>query len=396
MGYSFGSFTTGKNNNNGGNSNGPKKTTAGQIKYYLDLCRQKSVTPVNYVQLTHDELGKLIEQLRLYTPVTENQLKMIHEKLESLRSMGIEIKEPDYGKLTGGREGTASSMIEKLIQLERENNDKMQPTEQQLQFIVAMYLCPDVPFEYFNIAKHVELGGGTWRKFTADEFAEEVRTHMSKRDASSFIDTYRGVYHEWKSTRITPSQMEYIRELEMRMANISTPKITEWYVSFAGTLEMSTTKKVGDNGKQWSPKGYEGMSDFDLLQFSVDDASNFINILKSELGRKDLIAYRDVSDGSQTLEFMRDKKKKKENPLDVLIDLVFKMDAIAGYENDVAHDAVTPLLMLDGECDEEVAEAKRQIKEYMLYLVSSDAISFDGLTQLCSDSEVAQKILLGL
>lgn len=398
MGYSFTSFTGGRGNNgnNNNNNNAPKNPTQGQVKYYLDLCRQKGVTPVNYMRMTYEELAKVIEELRLYIPVSENQLKMIREKIESLRGMGIEIKEPDYSKLTGGRGGSASTLIEQLLQKERENSDKMLPTEQQLQFIVGMYLCPDVPFENFDIKRRVELEGGKWRKFTPDEFAEEVRLHMTKRDASAFIDMHRGVYHEWKSTRITQSQMEYIRELEKRMADIHTPRITEWYVSMSGTLEMQTTKKVGDNGKYWAPKGYEGMSDFDLLQFSTDDASNYISILKSELGRKELTAYRDVSDNSQTLEFMREKKNKKENPMDVLVDLVFKMDAIAGYENDIAHDAVTPLLMLDGEDDEEVQEAKRQIREYMLYLVESGSITFDGLTQLCSDSEVAQKILLGL
>lgn len=397
MGYSFTGFTSmNRGTNNKANDNKPKNPTQAQIKYYMDLCKQKRVVPENYLKMTYDEFADLIAKLKEYYPASESQIKMISEKIATLKELGVEVDEPNYSTLTGGRGGSASLLIEELIKKEKENSDKMIPTEQQLTFIVGMYLCPDIPFENFEITKKVSLGEGMWRKMTPDEFACEVASKMNKREASVFIDNFRGVFYEWKSTRISADQMRYIRQLEERLANISTPSIASIAVDENGDVEVVNNGKVTDKSKNWNPKGYEGLSEYDLLQFSIDDASNYINILKSELGRKELYSYRDNSDGSMTFEFMREKKRKAENPMDTLMDLMFKLEAVAGYENPDIHEAITPLLLMDDVDDESVAESKRVIREFMIYLVEEKFITFDSMIELCKDSDIAQKIMLGL
>ena len=222
-------------------------------------------------------------------PASEPQIQIIKDKIESLSKMGVNINAPDFSKLTGGRTGTASTLIESLIEMERQYNDVLPPSEAQLQFLVSMYLCPDIPFEEnFEIKRKLDLGEGMWRKLTPEEFAEEIKSKMKKRDASAFIDAHRGVFHTWKTTRIRPEQFKYIRQLEERMRDLSSPSAIEWCVDEEGNLVQVSKAKV-DKSKDYNPTGYIPLEDMELLMFSVEQASQYIDMLKSEQGRKDLI-----------------------------------------------------------------------------------------------------------
>jgi len=416
--YSFTAF--GKNRNN--TATAPTAPTTGgtakprtdrQVSYYLDLCRQRKVAPKNYIKMNYEELAVEISAVKEFYPASESQIKVIKDKIISLSGFGVEINEPDYSKLTGGREGSASSLIEKLFEMERQYSDKMEVTEPQLEMLVSMYLCPDVPFESLGINRKViltpitsyssdlpydeQFAHQTWRKMMPDEFAEEVKSKMFKRDASAFIDAYRGVFHTWKTTRIRPEQEKYIRQLEARMADLSSPSVVEWSVDINGN--MVQIMKNTDVVKEYNPRGIEPLDDLSLKMFSVEDASTYIDILKSEQGRKELYTYGEVSDNSMTFEDIRTadtKEKKSQHDMAELEDLMFRLEAVAGYENEEIHNTITPYLFEDDVDNEIVEENKDKVRDFMKFLVAEDYITFDGMIELCRECKVAQHILLGL
>lgn len=393
--FSFTNFTsTGSAKYNSDSST--RKPTERQIQYYMDLCVQRKVAPQNYTAMTYDEVGALIEELRKFYPASENQIKMIKDKLELLSTMGVAINAPDYSKLTGGREGTASALIEGLISMERQYTDKMPATDSQLQFMVSMYLCPDVPFESFEIARKVDLGDGMWRKFTPEEFAEEIKSKMNKRDASAFIDANRGAFHTWKQTRVRPEQVKYIRQLEDRMANLTPTSVIEWAVDEEGNL-VQIQKQVADKSKAYAPTGYTPLDEMELMMFSVEEASKYIDILKSEYERKDLYKYGEVADESLTFESLRKAnsvEQQKENELKELNDLMFKLEAVAGYADEELHNAVTSLLLEKEVVSEKVQEQRNKIHDFMMELIEDDSATFEGMVELCKNSPIAQEILM--
>lgn len=375
-----------------------KKPTERQVQYYLDLCVQRRVAPQNYTKMTYDELAKVIEELRKFYPASEAQINIIKDKVASLNALGKTIIEPNYATLTGGREGSASKLIEMFITMEKELSNSMQPTDKQIEFLVGMYLCPDVPFEKHEVNKTVDLGNGQWRKLTPDEFAEEIKSKMSKAQASKFIDDYRGAFHTWKTTRVRPEQVKYIRDLEARMSNLTPTTAIEWAIDEEGNL-VQVIKKAVDKSKVYAPTAYVAIDELELMMYSVQEASKYIDILKAELENKKLTKYGELSDESQTFEPIRkasNGEKKLADDVKELQDLMFKLEAVAGYADDDLHDSVSELLFNDEVDYETLREQKEKIRLFMLSLVEDGSTSFDGLTELCQKSEVAQSILLGI
>jgi hypothetical protein len=136
-----------------------------------------------------------------------------------------------------------------------------------------------------------------------------------------------------------------------------------------------------------------------LMMFSVDEASKYIDILKSEMTRKDLYSYRDESDNTETFEDIRQAKDANEARVKrytELQDLMFKLEAVAGYENDELHQAVS-IFMVDEDVDsEQLQDSRKVIRDFMLYLVENDFISFESMVDMCKNSEVAQKLFMGM
>lgn len=385
-----------------GSSARTNSPTQRQIGYYMDLCVQRKVTPKNYTQMTADQLAQEIETLRKFYPASQKQIDMIRDKVTNLQGMGININMPsdvELNALTGGQGGTASVMIESLIKLERQHSDQAPPTEAQLKFLVEMYLCPDVPFEEnFDIRRRIELDNNMWRRPTPDEFAEQIKTKMKRNDASRFIDQHRGAFHTWKQTRIRPEQMRYIKELEARMVNLGSPVTVEYSIDINGNITQ-VQKHDTDKSAQYNPKGYMPLDDMQLMMMSSNEASQYIDILKSEQGRRELYSYGEVSDNSATFEDLRqakDEHQAKIQEFTALQDLIFKLEAVAGYENPEVHDAVNFYLVEEGGNAEAVRESRKVIKDFMLYLVQNEYIAFSSIAELCKDSKVAQNILIGV
>jgi hypothetical protein len=360
---------------------------------------RKGVAPKNYLDMDYDTLAQEIEEVRNFFPASEKQIQMIKDKIANLNdNVNLNIKMPseaELKQLTGGMAGTASAMIDSLMKLEQQYADEFPPSDKQLEFIVNMYLCPDVPFEDFGVSRKVDLENGLWRKPTPDEFAEECRKAFRRNTASKFIDDYRGTFHTWRSTRIRPSQKKYIRQLEERMSNLSSPRAIQFAVTPEGAIiQVQDTNK--DNADKYNPTGYKLMDDMYLDMYSTEEASKYIDTLKAELANKSMYRYGERSDNTMTFEDLRKPKtveSLKKNEYTTLNDLMFKLDAVAGYENEKVHNAVSTLL-LEGLDDERTLNAKQTIRDFMMYLMDEDFIGWEGLAELCKDCDIAKEILL--
>jgi len=239
-------------------------------------------------------------------PASPRQLDKIKELETEIISAGGAMKpmtQATLDSLTGGREGTASSLIQMLFDTRNELSETAPITEPQLKIIVEWFLCPDIPFESFSseevydkkelandnesrtitieIDRRIALEDNLWRLMTVDEFESEIKSKLTKKRASKFIDAYRGVFYDWKKTRITESQVKYIRELELRLANITTPKAVEWAFVDGEMVEMKAN--TVDYNDDWNPMAYQPMDELVLAQLSYEDASKWIDNLKTEL-----------------------------------------------------------------------------------------------------------------
>lgn len=392
------SFTNYQRSYYQGNTQKERKPSVKQIQYYKDLCEQKRQVPKDISTWTSQELAKEIEVLKSFYPASQAQLDRIKKRIGELIDAGQNYVMPSdtaLGKLTGGREGTASKFIEQLDAEYAKLSSILPPTEKQIEFLVSMFLCPDIPFEEFNISRRIELGDGLWRRPTPEEFADEIKKKMKKNEASKFIDMHRGTFHNWKNTRIQPNQIEYIRTLEQRMQNIDKPTVVEFSVDQDGNI-IQVQKQVSDKSKNWNPKAYTPIDEMELLQMSKDDASKYIDQLKFELANKELTNFGEQSDETLTLEHLRIVKNEsdiKAKEFTSLQELMFKLEAIAGLNDEELHDAVTEFLVKEGGIQENKNKAKAKIREFMIDMVDNDAIDMEQLVEMIKDCPTALEIL---
>lgn len=389
--------------------------TQKQIQYYLDLCQRKKVQPKEIKLFTFETMGKEIEQIRqLPDPASDRQIEKIKQLWQEINDLGGNLKplsEEFLNRLTGGAEGTASQLIETLMRKRMELNEVAPPSDAQLQVLVEWFLCPDIPFEYYGIQKKIFLDSTIekadgevmklWRLMTPDEFANEIKSKMTKKQASEFIDRYRAAFYEWRKTRITQQQIRYIRELEQRLANIYTPKQIEYAVNEDGEIIEIKRGSSRDAIGESQTVAYEPLTEMQLAQMSYEEASLFIDQLKSELERKELYQYGDIyGDDQQVLEEKRSAKDRNDaiiKEYTALDNLIYKLEAVVGYENPDLHD-LTKATLLEGE-DQRSQEAKNAIKEFMMQTIDfkrgfSQVLKDLGRLQvMCEESMIATAIL---
>ena len=368
----------------------PFNVSDARAKYYYDLCTQRGIQGINiYTITTNEEFDAELNRVRSFRRPSEAQLKLIETKVANLASMQVEVAIPD--NLTGGMDGTAGKFIQLLIELEKEHYDEAKPTESQLQAIVGYYLCPDVAFEDHNISRRIEMDTfpGAWRRPTPQEFAEQIKANMSRKEASAFIDKFRGVFYEWNKTRIRPEQIKMIRTLEERFKSPN-GRIFESAVTIGGQAFTYTTEK-----HEAPVVEYVTLEELQIRMMSVEDASTFISMLKAELGAKELYQFGEVADSSATFEGLRNNKKtvleSKESELADLVRICFKLEAVAGYKLPELHDLIDELTVeYDGGSDVK----RTAIREIFLSLVDDGSITLGGLADLFNDNKTAMAILL--
>lgn len=424
--YSFTSAITGNSygqQSHQGRDN-VNKPSIKQYSYYRDLCARKRVEAQTIDKFTFSTLRDAIDVLRQQPdPASEKQLDIIHRTLKELEDLGDTVKvSPEYiAKLTGGTGGTASLFIEKLFERRQNFADTASPSEQQLKIIVEWFLCPDIPFESISVEhtqpmkpganvaesytdtisinRKVALDGTKWRWMTPDEFAQEVASKMSRRQASRFIDQYRGVFYDWKSTRVTANQIKYIKELENRMANLYVPKPVEMAITPDGEV-MEISKS---SARDYNPNAYVPMEDIHLYQLSYEQASEFIDKLKSELSDRELSSVGSPYDERQQdfHDLTRAQSTKNQNDAilkeyTALSDLMYGLESINGYTHDTLHTLIRQTLM-EG-MDDKSLEARTMIKDFMYESLDVKngqqlAKNIGRLQTMCEASVIATEIL---
>ncbi len=393
--FSFNPNTTPISENAESNTGDVKPKSPGQITTYMDVCKRKGITPQDLTNVTtFDEMSELIKTAIAYFPASPGQKDMIKKKIASLSEMNVTIAEPDYSTLTGGKEGSASALIQALIKMEDDAKLSAPPTHKQLGWLVNMFLCPDIGFEEYGVNRYIELDefdektGNPLRKvMTEDEFADELEAKMTGKEASSFIEKFSHVHQTWKFSRLTANQKTQIRELEDRIAGTTPIMKSEWKVNAEGVLIQIETPAFPQPA-ELSPNGFIPLKELQLQQLSKDDAVLYINMLKGELARKEGTPSEPETDDALLRNRQTDELKN-------LQDLMFKLETVAGYADDELHDAVSSLIT-EGYDHDEVKKQKAKIREFMHHLLESHAISFNELIELSQESEVAQRILVGV
>lgn len=330
------SFFGGASAPNATNSN--NKATANQVKFYLDLCIQKNRTPEDgYENFSYEIMRDKIDVLMKYYPPSERQLKLISEKVANLQKAGVDIT-VDYSTLTGGMGGTASTLIGQLIELEK-THVKQSMSINQLNFIVQMYACPDVDFESYGILRKIQLEDDTFRRPSANEFAEMIMNKMSKQQASEFIDIYRNAFNKWKQTRIRPNQLSYLKKL----------------------FEHTGTQ-------------YEEVQ---LAMLSTEEASKWIEQLLDERKRKDTSEEEEQQPLYQINRNPHSTEEAIANEEDKVEKIVYSLISKTNFEPDNL---------------QEILSKEKALKEYLLYLVEDNLLEPETLVEIINDNELLKQI----
>lgn len=379
MTYNFEGF----NNRNNGNGT----PTEGQIATYIKLCMQKSVefNEKELIKKSSEEVSEAIQQLLKYNPATPNQKKGIQWRIKKLQDAGDDIKQFDEETLNKMTYEEANSTIKKLEEMLEVAKDNLPPNESQLKRLAHMYPCVGCDFEgEYGIQRKIELGGGQWRYMTPEEFVKECTDKMSYRQASHFLDKYREVYQEYRSTRCTSGMMKYIRELEGRLM----------------TINANTITSIDENGEKQnirigSEDVYTPLHKIQLLMMDKDSASEYIEMLKNDLAR------RNVStniEGDLTFENLRQQAgefQRKKLRFDNIIDCLHKLQAIGGWEVPEVIESVEWLILEDVDTPQ-LIEKKEIIRSYLMKLYRDGYIGYANLAEICEKADtVLLEILTG-
>lgn len=372
------------------------------MSYAEDLYDRFNMDKTPLATMTYQQVKAEVDRLQRITPASDAQKQKIRDLMDTLAKMGQPVLHDVYmiDQLTGGKEGTASKFIQEL-QAEIEKNAHLVPvTDGQINTLMSWYLCPDVPFENFGITRTVkmpEISPKAWRYMYEDEFRHELATKMTKQNASQFIDTFRGVVYTWRNSRINDQQFAYIRQLEQRMASLYVPKETQWAL-VDGEMQM-VQRPIN---KDWNPSAYVPMMDQQLRQMSYQEASTFIDQLKSEL-EQPVGGTIDQSTSQQELQDKHasfnertglgqahDEVMAQNKELNELIDLIFKLESVCATEFWDLHELTNMDFVMGGGDKVKVIRTWRDAMEMAIDL---GAITKSGLETMCQNSQIASKIV---
>jgi hypothetical protein len=403
-----------------------------QIDLYNKLCKMKKVEPQDTALFTRSSMSKEIDRLQeLPFPASDPQVNAIltlQDEVLELDDSFTPLPEDEIRKLTGGREGSASGVIKFLKDKKIELNDKAKPTDDQLERLASWFPCPVVPFEEYGIYKRAYDEGLThyctdvdtpdkletreWRLVTITNFKKQLVEKLTKKDASYIIGKYRGEVYEWKKTRLSLGQKEHIRKLEARLSDMYVPKPVEMAIIDGIVTEV---QKHSDKN-EYKSDAYVPLTDFDLDQYSYDEAEKLIDILSYEISLKNeyksMYGEENVNDEKQIeLEkksAITDENKRLLTEHDALVDetnkfkdLMIALEVNIGYRDDELFEKLDYMVKADSE-DEKFKKYKMSYKEYFMAFVTADQETdfekweeqIKKLYGMCEESETAMEILV--
>ena len=376
--------------------------TPAQIKAYNEMCTRKNITPLDTSAMSKSEISTHIEAIvALPFPPSPVQREKIDALIAELTAAGvrINISQEKLASLTGGANGTASLLINFLYDQKRANGVVDGISDKQVEILTEWFLCPDIPFEDYNVSKRFYLEklnavssdenveermeSRKWRLVTAEEFAERIRANVNREQASKLIDQHRATFYEWKKTRVSSKQIAFIQQLETRLASLYVPKEAAFAVDPEGNIIEMAKKPARD----YNPTAHQPMDILMLAQLSYDDASKYIDQLRVDLeerprGTVDNESYQqDLQDKHATYNDLRDTggvahdtEQARVLEYAKLNDILFALDAIRGYDNTPLHDALSHTV-LDGQGNAAVFAA--EFKDYMRSTITAEKFERD-------------------
>ena len=355
----------------------PNPASEKMQKWLLDLSKRhnQATTAEDIAQMSFTQVRDAIGELQHKpAPASPSQMQKIHETIAELvaHGMNIRISQEKLSSLTGGREGTGSKMIEFLLQQKSKLNIVAPASEAQMNTIAEWFLCPDIPFEDFQINKKVmmpDVSPTAWRFLTPDEFKAELAEGLTRSDASRMIDQYRATFYEWKKSRITKAQMSHIRQLDERLASIESQAEVTFAVDQDGTvIEVSTANK-----NTYNPRAHEPLTEHQLMQLSTKEATTLIDQMKKEQMER----YASISQDKNQQDLQdkiagfdertgvgraKNENDARSNEFHRLSDMIYALEAVAGQESEGLHELIQEVL-IDGGGNYE--HAKNEIKAFM-------------------------------
>lgn len=411
--------------NNGGSTNqgvtNEKKASAKQIKFYLDLCNQRNKeADSGYKDWTFTQMSNEIQELLKFKPISRKQVSTIIEKVKNVTELTSNMKFTDeqlekinqntdvtskilymiitkdtnifnvINMLEGGLNGSGSILIGGLIEIEKLYSDMQPPTGKQIEMMIAMYLCPDVDFEKYDISRTITLEDNLWRKMTPDEFKEELASKLTKEKASTLLNEFQGAFYEWKKTRIRPEQMKYIKSLEKQMSTVYKNDIVEYSATLEGDIVENKIEVENVKGTNYIP-----LEDEQLIMFSIQEASEFIDQLKAELNRREGSTLTEEYIDPNELRYANSIEEAVNIEYEEFTKLMYKLQSIAGYEDEELIEVANINLVADNSVEAN-KENRKKIREFMQDLLENEAISFYELLELTKESITAQRILIDM
>lgn len=258
-----------------------RPATEGQIGAYLRMCEQRDLEPGNYEVWNAGQISDEID--RLINMVTQNQLDLITRKVEELNMAGFPINMPNTDELTGGKDGSASSLINSLIDMQNQHHKTCAPYGEVLRKAVSWFYCPDIEWKE-GVSKTIRINTELWRKLTPEEFADEIKANYTHDELHSVLRENQNKFFNWRKSLITDKMINYIRTLEDRLSDMSSSKKNEntWAVDQDGNLvQVNEEKKHDDVGR--SMRGYATLDADDVQCLTKEQGQLYIDILEDAL-----------------------------------------------------------------------------------------------------------------
>lgn len=329
------------------------------------------------------------------SPYQITTIRAITTRLQKLGVKIPHIEDEILMELTGGKEGTAYELIEELIELEKETTDKLPLTKKQSELISQMLYCPDIDWSEYEVDDRFYLTDGRFKIMTRQEFEIELKNKITKKEATEFLERYMKTYNMWKQTRIRPNQEKVIRKYEDFLSSLECKR-----VRLVDTSIKSEEPKKKSLKEVYNPIAHVPLEDFQLKQFSIEEASKYMKQLRYEINAKRFYTFgkeRNKDDDFEKLRSIKTRDEWATKELRTLHSILYSLQKESGVVNDqITH--MIPYQDLYNQASKDdpfFTDLKKHvmIADYMYYIVSNHTMTFKYLKFKCQRSTMAMKCL---
>lgn len=388
-----------------------KTASEGQRQLYYKMCMERSITPKAIDALSYDEMDALIKEAQKFRPVSPKQIETMKNMYAQLVEVGIRDKIPTTEMIQALGATNASKAIGNVIEVLKQNSHLLKPTEPQIEQIVNMYMCPDIPWETYGLERKIMMdsyneksGEQEWKALLPKEFADQVMEKMTREQASQMMSDYSNVFYDWRKTRLSQGKEEFIRTLEGRLADLYVPKRVEPASGIDGVSVSDEFKQIATTKVYDEESAYDPLPEYQMAQFSDEEASAYITQLQWELNFFKSSGYQDESENHfENIRYtavdedgnsMNYKQQHDFEEFHHINEMMHRLQAVVGEENEhIDHEKLR--ILFNNGCPDLALEMKKELNEYMSYLMKEKLVDGATLFEMCGESDIAIEILFG-